>query len=220
NEEQTLGPALAQLHGAYILGQNREGLVLVDMHAAHERVLYEKFKAERERGTPASQHLLEPVVIELKAHELTALLERRAEWEQAGFELDALSSTRLALRRVPATLKPGEIPRSSPRWCTTSPWRPTRITSKTPRTGSSARSPGTPAPGAAGSHDLPVFVLTGPTGAGKTDWALGLAESAPVEIVSVDSALVYRGLDIGTAKPARELRERVPHHLIDICEPT
>src|SRR5204862_541839 len=80
---------------------------------------------------------------------------------------------------------------------------------------------GRPAPGVvAGPHDLPVFVLTGPTGAGKTDWALGLAESAPVEIVSVDSALVYRGLDIGTAKPARELRERVPHHLIDICEPT
>jgi len=79
----------------------------------------------------------------------------------------------------------------------------------------------TPAPGAAaGRHELPVFILTGPTGAGKTDWALGLAESAPVEIVSVDSALVYRGLDIGTAKPARELRARVPHHLIDLCEPT
>ena len=110
-EEHPLGTALAQLHGAYILAQNREGLVLVDMHAAHERVLYEKFKAERASGTPASQHLLEPVVIELKAHELTALLERRGEWEQAGFELDALGSTRLALRRVPATLKPGEISR-------------------------------------------------------------------------------------------------------------
>jgi DNA mismatch repair protein MutL len=108
-EEHPLGTALAQLHGAYILAQNREGLVLVDMHAAHERVLYEKFKAERASGAPASQHLLEPVVIELKAHELTALLERRGEWEQAGFELDALGSTRLALRRVPATLKPGEI---------------------------------------------------------------------------------------------------------------
>src|SRR6202040_4483716 len=79
----------------------------------------------------------------------------------------------------------------------------------------------TPAPAsAAGPHELPVFILTGPTGAGKTDWALGLAESAPVEIVSVDSALVYRGLDIGTAKPARALRARVPHHLIDLCEPT
>ena len=75
------------------------------------------------------------------------------------------------------------------------------------------------APGA-GHGELPVLVLAGPTGAGKTDWAIRLAESAPVEIVSVDSALVFRGLDIGTAKPARELLERVPHHLIDICEPT
>ena len=66
----------------------------------------------------------------------------------------------------------------------------------------------------------PVLVLTGPTGTGKTDWAARLAETLPVEIVSVDSALVYRGLDIGTAKPPRELRARVPHHLIDICEPT
>jgi tRNA dimethylallyltransferase len=69
------------------------------------------------------------------------------------------------------------------------------------------------------SPDLPVFVLTGPTGAGKTDWAVRLAERAAVEIVSVDSAQVYRGLDIGTAKPSRELRARVPHHLIDICDP-
>ena len=67
---------------------------------------------------------------------------------------------------------------------------------------------------------LPVFLLAGPTGAGKTDWAIRLAESAPVEIISVDSALVYRGMDIGTAKPARTLRERIPHFLIDICEPT
>jgi tRNA dimethylallyltransferase len=66
---------------------------------------------------------------------------------------------------------------------------------------------------------LPVLVLTGPTGAGKTEWALKLAQSAPVEIVSVDSAQVYRGLDIGTAKPSGEMRSTVPHHLIDICEP-
>ena len=54
----------------------------------------------------------------------------------------------------------------------------------------------------------PVLVLTGPTGIGKTDWAMALAEHAPVEIVSVDSALVYRGLDIGTAKPSAALRAR------------
>lgn len=65
-----------------------------------------------------------------------------------------------------------------------------------------------------------VFVLTGPTGAGKSEWAERLAEVAPVEIVSVDSALVYRGLDIGSAKPDRILRERIPHHLVDICDPT
>jgi tRNA dimethylallyltransferase len=66
---------------------------------------------------------------------------------------------------------------------------------------------------------LPVLVLAGPTGAGKSDWALRLAAQAPVEIVSVDSAMVYRGLDIGTAKPSREVRTRIPHHLIDICDP-
>jgi tRNA dimethylallyltransferase len=68
--------------------------------------------------------------------------------------------------------------------------------------------------------ELPVFVLTGPTGVGKSDWAIRLAGEAPVEIVSVDSALVYRGLDIGSAKPPRTLRERIPHHLVDICDPT
>ena len=73
--------------------------------------------------------------------------------------------------------------------------------------------------GAGASLQLPVYLLTGPTGTGKSDWAIHLAQAAPVEIVSVDSALVYRGLDIGTAKPARELRAQLPHHLIDICDP-
>lgn len=67
---------------------------------------------------------------------------------------------------------------------------------------------------------LPVLVLTGATGTGKSDWALRAAQLHPLEIVSVDSAMVYRGLDIGTAKPARALRARIPHHLIDICDPT
>jgi tRNA dimethylallyltransferase len=71
-----------------------------------------------------------------------------------------------------------------------------------------------------GGASPPVLVLTGPTGMGKSDWAVRVAEIHPVEIVSVDSAMVYRGLDIGTAKPARALRERLPHHLIDVCDPT
>jgi DNA mismatch repair protein MutL len=103
-DEQPLGAALAQLHGVYILAQNREGLVLVDMHAAHERVLYEQLKAERALASPAAQRLLTPLVIELKGHELAALLERRGEFERAGFELDALGPERLAVRAVPALL--------------------------------------------------------------------------------------------------------------------
>jgi tRNA dimethylallyltransferase len=64
-----------------------------------------------------------------------------------------------------------------------------------------------------------VFIL-GPTASGKTAVALELARRFPVEIVSVDSAQVYRGMDVGTAKPDRATRERVPHHLVDILEPT
>jgi len=65
----------------------------------------------------------------------------------------------------------------------------------------------------------PVAVLTGPTGSGKTDAALTLARELPIEIISVDSAQVYRGLDIGSAKPTAEIRARVPHHLLDLVDP-
>jgi tRNA dimethylallyltransferase len=64
-----------------------------------------------------------------------------------------------------------------------------------------------------------ALLLMGPTGAGKSDIALRLAEQFPFEIVSVDSAQVYRGMDIGTAKPDPSIRARVPHHLIDIRDP-
>ncbi|WP_041675571.1 tRNA (adenosine(37)-N6)-dimethylallyltransferase MiaA [Ramlibacter tataouinensis] len=64
-----------------------------------------------------------------------------------------------------------------------------------------------------------VIALAGPTASGKTAAALALAQALPVEIVSVDSALVYRGMDIGTAKPSAAERAAVPHHLIDIRDP-
>jgi len=64
-----------------------------------------------------------------------------------------------------------------------------------------------------------VIFIMGPTAAGKTDLAVHLHENIDCEIISVDSALVYRGLDIGTAKPDKELLEKVPHRLIDICDP-
>ena len=61
--------------------------------------------------------------------------------------------------------------------------------------------------------------ITGPTACGKTELALQLAERVPLEVISMDSALVYRGLDIGTAKPSLAVRARVPHHLIDVTDP-
>jgi tRNA dimethylallyltransferase len=64
-----------------------------------------------------------------------------------------------------------------------------------------------------------VPLILGPTGAGKTDLALRLAERHPIEIVSVDSAMVYRGMDIGTGKPPPEVLRAVPHHLVDILDP-
>lgn len=67
--------------------------------------------------------------------------------------------------------------------------------------------------------DAAPLLLLGPTASGKSALALRLAERLPIEIISIDSAQVYRGLDIGTAKPDAEERARVPHHLIDIREP-
>ncbi len=69
-------------------------------------------------------------------------------------------------------------------------------------------------------RDAPLLFVMGPTGAGKSALALALAERLPLEIVSVDSAQVYRGFDIGTAKPNPAIRRRVAHHLLDICAPT
>lgn len=65
-----------------------------------------------------------------------------------------------------------------------------------------------------------VILLVGPTASGKSTLAMRLAEQWPIELISVDSAQVYREMDIGTAKPSLEERNLVPHHLIDICDPT
>ena len=64
-----------------------------------------------------------------------------------------------------------------------------------------------------------VLVITGPTASGKSQLAEELAQEFPIEIVCVDSAVVYRGMDIGTAKPSSVVRKRIPHHLIDIRDP-
>lgn len=68
--------------------------------------------------------------------------------------------------------------------------------------------------------NLPVVFLMGPTASGKTDLAMKLYDHMPCEIVSVDSAMIYKGMDIGTAKPDQETLAKYPHRLIDICDPS
>jgi DNA mismatch repair protein MutL len=103
-----LGVAIAQLHGVYILAQNARGLVLVDAHAAHERVLYEELKAAA-GGARAAQALLEPVVVELPAHEVEALQAHLDEFARAGFDVDTLGPERVAVRSVPAAVQGGDV---------------------------------------------------------------------------------------------------------------
>ncbi len=64
-----------------------------------------------------------------------------------------------------------------------------------------------------------AIVIRGPTASGKTDLSLKLSEKLPLEVISVDSVMVYKGLDIGSAKPSKEILKQYPHHLIDICDP-
>ncbi len=80
-------------------------------------------------------------------------------------------------------------------------------------------SPGRTASALDERHLPPILILLGPTGSGKTALSLELAERFGGEIVSCDSVAVYRGMELGTAKPTREERARVPHHLIDVVEP-
>jgi tRNA dimethylallyltransferase len=70
------------------------------------------------------------------------------------------------------------------------------------------------------NQKLPVIFLMGPTASGKTDLAMALHDQLPVELISVDSALVYRGMDVGSAKPSKDELEKYPHYLIDIRDPS
>lgn len=112
DEKQTIHPlgfALGQLHGIYILAQNANGLVVVDMHAAHERIMYEKLKQALERQEIAMQSLLIPVTFHADTLEVTIVEEHLSTLEQLGFEITVLSPTSLIVRAVPVALQHADI---------------------------------------------------------------------------------------------------------------
>ncbi|MDN4055209.1 DNA mismatch repair endonuclease MutL [Massilia sp. YIM B02763] len=109
DDDFPLGFALAQLHGIYILAQNRKGLVLVDMHAAHERILYENLKnaldAQAEGEQMQVQQMLIPVTFYADAIEVGTAQEEQETLKALGFDIAAVSPTTLAVRAVPILLK-------------------------------------------------------------------------------------------------------------------
>lgn len=108
---QPLGHALAQLHGIYILAQNERGLVLVDMHAAHERITYERLKCQWDGGGMASQPLLLPLAVGVAPAEAELAQEHAAFFAELGFEIDRVAPDTIAVRRVPAMLAHTDVAR-------------------------------------------------------------------------------------------------------------
>ncbi|MGB5210964.1 MAG: DNA mismatch repair endonuclease MutL [Gammaproteobacteria bacterium] len=104
-EELPLGSALAQLHGIYILAQNSKGLVLVDMHAAHERIVYEGLKQAQGEGAIRSQPLLVPVSLRVSVAEAEMAEDQAEAFAELGFELRRVGVETLSVRHVPALLR-------------------------------------------------------------------------------------------------------------------
>ena len=264
-----LGYAIAQLRGIYVLAENDDGLIVVDMHAAHERIVYEKLKADFERRHVVRQPLLVPIAIDVAEREADLVEQQTELLARVGLVLDRSGPTAVAIREMPALLKQAEAERlvrdvladlsttdddaarveqtcndilatmachnavranrtltlpemnallremehtehadqcnhGRPTWTNDSTRRPRSLV------------PSRPVAVARGNT---VVCLLGPTASGKTDCAIRLAEEFPCDLISVDSALVYRGMDIGTAKPDAATLDRTPHRLIDILEP-
>ena len=108
-EAPPLGYALAQLHGVYILAQNRDGLIVVDMHAAHERITYERMKQALEKESLRRQNLLVPLSLAVSEAEADCAETHRESLLALGLELERVAAESVVVRQVPALLKDGDI---------------------------------------------------------------------------------------------------------------
>jgi DNA mismatch repair protein MutL len=106
-----LGYALGQLHGIYILAQNAAGLVVVDMHAAHERITYERMKEALQQERLRSQPLLVPVSAEVSPREAELAVEQRDWFARLGMEIDRLGESTLVVRSMPVYLQGADAER-------------------------------------------------------------------------------------------------------------
>ena len=104
-DDYPLGFALAQLHDIYILSQNKQGLVLIDMHAAHERIVYEKLKNSLDNHSVEAQPLLIPISLRISETEAGIIEENKEILAELGFDVSLLTPTNIAIRSVPTLLK-------------------------------------------------------------------------------------------------------------------
>ncbi|MFK8031134.1 MAG: DNA mismatch repair endonuclease MutL [Gammaproteobacteria bacterium] len=104
-DELPLGLAIAQLHSIYVVAQNKAGLVLVDMHAAHERINYERLKREYEAGGVSSQALLFPIALSVSTREADFVDQQTDEFKSLGFEIDRAGPEQVTIRAVPLVLE-------------------------------------------------------------------------------------------------------------------
>lgn len=109
SEMPPLGYAVAQLHGIYILAQNRDGLIIVDMHAAHERITYERMKVTFNEGEVKSQPLLVPLSIAVNRKEATLAEESADLFKSLGFEIQQIAPETLVVREIPTLLSNADI---------------------------------------------------------------------------------------------------------------
>jgi DNA mismatch repair protein MutL len=108
--EHPLGYAIAQLHGIFILAQNQQGMIVVDMHAAHERICYEKMKSALDKEHLSAQPLLVPVSLNLSPGEMAEVEKNIQYFNKLGFEVEVISDAVIAVRQVPEMLAGADIP--------------------------------------------------------------------------------------------------------------